>query len=120
MISAEMTKSLEERIKKRIKDKIFDDVYPKISMTSVDDVDTRKLPFDSQKSALSLVDLYEKDYVDKMKLEKAKNPNTDQEVAEELTFEQKVWPRVCGMGQGPAHCSSVISSCCPLLWPRTE
>jgi len=71
VITEEMTHSLEDRIRRRVQDKIFDDVFPKVALTAKKDVAAP--PLDAAKSSLSLVDLYEKDYLEKKRLERGES-----------------------------------------------
>eukprot|EP00667_Euglena_gracilis_P003763 EG_transcript_3775 len=66
VITPETTQALEDRIRKRIQDKLFDDVYPKVALSTNKDVPAP--PLDCVKSSLSLVDLYEKDFLEKKRL----------------------------------------------------
>lgn len=81
------TLKLEERIKKRIQDKNFDDVRRRAARTTADDLNVarRDAGIDSEKSKLSLMDLYEKEYLDKM----AKAEGPDAATAEALTEIEK-------------------------------
>ena len=69
VITETFTAKLEDRIKKRIVDKNFDDVQRKVKRTTTKDLleVRRDTDADSKKSKLSLVDLYEKEFVEKQK-----------------------------------------------------
>lgn len=70
VITERTTALLEDRIKRRIAEGLFDDVVRRIARTSADDLVTtrRDAGVESEKSKLSLMDLYEKEYLNKMKL----------------------------------------------------
>lgn len=87
VVTEASTMKLEERIKRRIVEKLFDDVKRRQPRSTADDlVATRKdNAIDSEKSKLSLMDLYEKEYMDKLKA--AEGPNTS--TAEPLTEIEK-------------------------------
>lgn len=70
VITEAFTARLEDRIKQRILDKNFDDVQRRSAMTNADTlVNTKRdAALDSEKSKFSLMDLYEKEYMDKMQL----------------------------------------------------
>ena len=76
VITEGFTAKLEDRIKRRIIDGNFNDVVRKFSATSASDildptkggkVSAAQAAHDAEKSKLSLMDLYEKDYLAKMK-----------------------------------------------------
>lgn len=89
VVTEGMTASLEERIKKRIVDENFDDVVRRAKMSAADDLVTtrRDAALESEKSKLSLMDLYEKDYMEKMKAMEANGGAP--EAAEPLTEIEK-------------------------------
>jgi U3 small nucleolar RNA-associated protein MPP10 len=70
VITERTTALLEDRIKRRIAESLFDDVVRRIARTSADDLVTtrRDAGVESEKSKLSLMDLYEKEFLNKMKL----------------------------------------------------
>jgi U3 small nucleolar RNA-associated protein MPP10 len=82
VISEAYTSKLEDRLKKRILDGHYNDVERRVLKTSADDLVTSKRDagIDATKSKQSLMDLYEKDYMDKQR--KAEG---GPEVAEPLT-----------------------------------
>eukprot|EP00760_Papus_ankaliazontas_P002402 PhM_4_TR10981/c0_g1_i1/m.81947/K14559/MPP10; U3 small nucleolar RNA-associated protein MPP10 len=85
----EMTATIEERIKQRIMNSSYDDVVRKQKMTTAADLVTNKrdAAIEGEKSKISLMDLYEKDY-----LEKLKSVNADtigNNVAKDLTQQEK-------------------------------
>ncbi|EPY20205.1 U3 small nucleolar RNA-associated protein MPP10 [Strigomonas culicis] len=69
VITEAFTAKLEDRIRKRILDKHFDDVERRTTRTTADDLVNMKrdLVLDSEKSKLSLMDLYEKEYLEKQR-----------------------------------------------------
>jgi U3 small nucleolar RNA-associated protein MPP10 len=76
VVTDQSTVALEERIKQRIKNKAFDDVERRVAKSAAGDlVTTRKdTTIDSEKSKLSLMDLYEKEYLEKIrKAEEGRN-----------------------------------------------
>ena len=85
-ITERVTQALELRIKQRIKNNNFDDVERRVLKTSAADLQTTKrdTEIDAQKSKLSLMDLYEKDY-----LEKQRRFEQNGETAEPLTEIEK-------------------------------
>ncbi|CCW67423.1 unnamed protein product [Phytomonas sp. Hart1] len=90
VITAEFTAKLEDRIRRRIVEKQFDDVERHTSLTTPDTLVTTKRDavLDSAKSKLSLMDLYEKAYLDKVRAaEEAKGEAPTQ--AEPLTEIEK-------------------------------
>lgn len=70
VVTEAFTAKLEERIRRRIVEKRYDDVQRRTTFTTADDlVTTRKdAVLDSEKSKLSLMDLYEKEYTEKMRM----------------------------------------------------
>lgn len=88
VITERSTALLEDRIKRRISESLFDDVQRRVARTSADDLVTtrRDAGVESEKSKLSLMDLYEKAYLDKIKL--AEGPEAV-ESAEALTEIEK-------------------------------
>ncbi|CAD2213368.1 Mpp10 protein, putative [Angomonas deanei] len=88
VITDAFTAKLEDRIKKRILDKNFDDVTKRTHMTTASDLETKKYDpaIDAQKSKLSLMDLYEKDFLEKQRRAEA---GGEAETAEPLTEVEK-------------------------------
>eukprot|EP01012_Entosiphon_sulcatum_P040950 TRINITY_DN54700_c0_g1_i1.p1 TRINITY_DN54700_c0_g1~~TRINITY_DN54700_c0_g1_i1.p1 ORF type:complete len:621 (-),score=178.68 TRINITY_DN54700_c0_g1_i1:22-1842(-) len=84
----EVTAELEKRIKQRILNKDFDDVEPKFAMSSILDLAEaeKKHPWDCNKSENTLIDIYEKEYMDKVK--QSMGESTSAEV-EKLSVEEK-------------------------------
>lgn len=73
VITEGFTAKLEDRIKQRVLDSSYDNVVRRSAMTNANDLTTtrRDAVLDSEKSKLSLMDLYEKEYTDKLKLAEA-------------------------------------------------
>eukprot|EP00658_Telonema_sp_P-2_P039809 TRINITY_DN28446_c0_g1_i3.p1 TRINITY_DN28446_c0_g1~~TRINITY_DN28446_c0_g1_i3.p1 ORF type:complete len:418 (-),score=128.13 TRINITY_DN28446_c0_g1_i3:164-1417(-) len=107
VITEGFTAKLEDRIKKRIIDGNFDDVVRKFSATSAADildptkggkVSAAQAAQDAEKSKLSLMDLYEKDYLTKMQTaEGADNTTTAEPLTEVEKDELKaiqMWKRL--------------------------
>jgi U3 small nucleolar RNA-associated protein MPP10 len=67
VITEHFTTKLEDRIKKRIVDSHFDDVERKVVSTTPKDLESSKRDeaLDAQKSKLSLMDLYEKEFLER-------------------------------------------------------
>ena len=84
-ITEAVTASLETRIKARIKEANYDDVVRIVKRTTAGDLVTSKrdAEVDAQKSKMSLMDLYEKDFLEKQR--KADDATASGEVAEPLT-----------------------------------
>jgi U3 small nucleolar RNA-associated protein MPP10 len=107
VITEAFTAKLEDRIKKRIIDANFDDVVRKFSATSAADildptkggkVSAAQAAHDAEKSKLSLMDLYEKDYLTKMQAaDGADSANTAEPLTEVEKDELKaiqMWKRL--------------------------
>ena len=79
VVTEQSTMALEERIKQRIKNKAYDDVERRAAKSAASDLVTTKrdAAIDSEKSKLSLMDLYEKEYLEKIRrAEEARNDAT--------------------------------------------
>lgn len=63
IMTAEVTKSLEERIKRRILDQVFDDPVRKLERAERGDFRERAPHLDQEKSSKSLAQIYEDDYM---------------------------------------------------------
>eukprot|EP00997_Jenningsia_sp_PLL12_P001752 NODE_1289_length_1202_cov_14.722463_g1058_i0.p1 GENE.NODE_1289_length_1202_cov_14.722463_g1058_i0~~NODE_1289_length_1202_cov_14.722463_g1058_i0.p1 ORF type:complete len:371 (-),score=140.40 NODE_1289_length_1202_cov_14.722463_g1058_i0:88-1068(-) len=106
VITQEVSESLEERIRQRIRNNIFEDVQPKVqSLASPKDITKRKA-LDHEKSKLSLMDLYEKEYLDKMKVMEGKGGDTAEELTKEQEEELNVirrWRELSGLLRALSH-----------------
>ena len=73
IVTQAFTDRLEERIRRRIVDGVFDDVQRRKMRTTAADLTTTKRDegIEAQKSKLSLMDLYEKEYLEKQKAARA-------------------------------------------------
>ena len=90
VITERITSSLEETIRRRVRDANFDDVARKAAHTNPEDLEVskRETAAESEKSRLSLMDLYEKDYLDRLKAAEAASGDTGKN-AEPLTEVEK-------------------------------
>lgn len=91
VVTEAFTAALEDRIKKRIQEDLYDDVQRKAPLSTAGDLTTTKYDpaLDAEKSKLSLMDLYEKEFLEKQRLAEEAAGGPDVPSAEPLTEIEK-------------------------------
>ncbi|KAK7195498.1 U3 small nucleolar ribonucleoprotein MPP10 [Novymonas esmeraldas] len=112
VITEAFTAKLEDRIKQRIQDENYDDVQRKTTFSTAADIAHPKYDaaLDAQKSKMSLMDLYEKDYLEKQRLADEAAGGPDAPSAEPLTEIEKDELRAIQMWQRLAQHLDALSN----------
>ncbi|KAG5473451.1 hypothetical protein LSCM4_03518 [Leishmania orientalis] len=112
VITEAFTARLEDRIKQRIQDENYDDVKRKAALSTEADIAHPKYDaaLDAQKSKMSLMDLYEKDFLEKQRLAEEAAGGPDAARAEPLTEVEKDELRAIQMWQRLAQHLDALSN----------
>ncbi|KAG5474018.1 hypothetical protein CUR178_04129 [Leishmania enriettii] len=112
VITEAFTARLEDRIKQRIQDENYDDVKRKAALSTAADIAHPKYDaaLDAQKSKMSLMDLYEKDFLEKQRLAEEAAGGPDAARAEPLTEVEKDELRAIQMWQRLAQHLDALSN----------
>ncbi|CAJ1029466.1 Mpp10 protein, putative [Leishmania lindenbergi] len=112
VITEAFTAKLEDRIKQRIQDENYDDVKRKMVLSTEADITHSKYDaaLDAQKSKMSLMDLYEKDFLEKQRLADEAAGGPDAARAEPLTEIEKDELRAIQMWQRLAQHLDALSN----------
>lgn len=112
VVTEAFTARLEDRIKQRIQDESFDDVQRRTALSSEADIAKPKYDaaLDAQKSKMSLMDLYEKEFLEKQRLAEEGAGGPDAPSAEPLTEVEKDELRAIQMWQRLAQHLDALSN----------
>ncbi|GET90337.1 U3 small nucleolar ribonucleoprotein protein MPP10, putative [Leishmania tarentolae] len=112
VITEAFTAKLEDRIKQRIQDENYDDVKRKTALSTEADIAHPKYDaaLDAQKSKMSLMDLYEKDFLERQRLAEEAVGGPDAPRAEPLTEIEKDELRAIQMWQRLAQHLDALSN----------
>lgn len=112
VITEAFTAKLEDRIKQRIQDENYDDVQRRTALSSEADIAHPKYDaaLDAQKSKMSLMDLYEKEFLEKQRLADEAAGGPDAPSAEPLTEIEKDELRAVQMWQRLAQHLDALSN----------
>ncbi|KAG5473733.1 hypothetical protein LSCM1_04363 [Leishmania martiniquensis] len=112
VITEAFTAKLEDRIKQRVQDENFDDVRRKMPLSTEADIAHPKwdAALDAQKSKMSLMDLYEKDFLEKQRLAEEAAGGPDAARADPLTEVEKDELRAIQMWQRLAQHLDALSN----------
>jgi U3 small nucleolar RNA-associated protein MPP10 len=112
VVTEAFTAKLEDRIKQRIQDENFDDVQRKTALSTEADIAKPKFDaaLDAQKSKMSLMDLYEKEFLEKQRLAEEGAGGPDAPSAEPLTEVEKDELRAIQMWQRLAQHLDALSN----------
>ncbi|AYU80563.1 U3 small nucleolar ribonucleoprotein MPP10, putative [Leishmania donovani] len=112
VITEAFTAKLEDRIKQRIQDENYDDVKRKTTLSTEADIAHPKYDaaLDAQKSKMSLMDLYEKDFLERQRLAEEAAGGPDAPKAEPLTEIEKDELRAIQMWQRLAQHLDALSN----------
>ncbi|KAG5490482.1 hypothetical protein JKF63_00602 [Porcisia hertigi] len=112
VITEAFTAKLEDRIRQRIQDENYDDVKRKATLSTEADIAHLKFDpaLDAQKSKMSLMDLYEKDFLEKQRLAEEAAGGPDAPSAEPLTEIEKDELRAVQMWQRLAQHLDALSN----------